>query len=346
MTWRPSFSDGLLRKLLGEDGDTVFFGVLRAGLRARRHGGLLGRVQRQPGRVDRGEPQRDTLGRPEHATAAACRCCSATRRASAPPAFPTRAAVSAGADAHRHGPHLQPESADPVLADLGRRHPPQADARHRHRGPLRRHAPPAGLGRRSISTRADITANGFINEFRQAQAQPAGEHRGGPRQHVRLHRRWPGTGAAADLPRVLHRHAEPRRRATRRATPAARGPTRTSPIRWRSSTRTRSRRRAPTPTPASTATPTRRANAVAAGLPRNFFRLNPDVADGEHREQHGLHRATTRLQMELTKRLSHGFLMQGSYVVRQLLHLVALLAEGAADQDAADRRPRRASRTR
>ena len=50
----------------------------------------------------------------------------------------------------------------------------------------------------------NIVENNFLNEFRLAQRQPAGEHRGGPRQHVRLHRRA-RHGAAADLPRALQR---------------------------------------------------------------------------------------------------------------------------------------------
>ena len=70
----------------------------------------------------------------------------------------------------------------------------------------------------------NIIENGFLDEFRGA-GEPAGEHRGRPRQHVRLHRRRPGTVAAADLPRLLQRARRRRRRATRRTTPAdAAGP--------------------------------------------------------------------------------------------------------------------------
>ena len=63
----------------------------------------------------------------------------------------------------------------------------------------------------------NIVENGFLNEFRLAQANLRGEHRRRPRQHVRLHRRA-GHVAAADLPGALQRRCRRRRPATRPAT--------------------------------------------------------------------------------------------------------------------------------
>ena len=60
--------------------------------------------------------------------------------------------------------------------------------------------------------------------------------------------------------------------------------------------------------------PTRRANAIAAGLPANFFRANPDALGGANFEANGGYTKYRSLQLELNKRLSHGLQFNGSYV--------------------------------
>jgi len=60
--------------------------------------------------------------------------------------------------------------------------------------------------------------------------------------------------------------------------------------------------------------PTRRANAVAAGLPRNFFRVNPDLLGGADITGNGGYTRYHSLQIDLKKRLSHGLQFQTSYV--------------------------------
>ena len=57
---------------------------------------------------------------------------------------------------------------------------------------------------------------------------------------------------------------------------------------------------------------TRRANAVAAGLPANFFVLNPDVANVTTEVSHGSSTYDS-LQVELRRRLSQGLQVNGSY---------------------------------
>jgi hypothetical protein len=58
---------------------------------------------------------------------------------------------------------------------------------------------------------------------------------------------------------------------------------------------------------------TRRANAVRAGLPRNFFRANPDLLGGVGVTGNGGFTTFNGMQLELRKRLSRGLQFQGSY---------------------------------
>jgi hypothetical protein len=59
---------------------------------------------------------------------------------------------------------------------------------------------------------------------------------------------------------------------------------------------------------------TRRANALRAGLPANFFRVNPDLMGGVFVNGNGGYTRYNSLQIDLRKRLSHGLQFQGSYV--------------------------------
>ena len=63
--------------------------------------------------------------------------------------------------------------------------------------------------------------------------------------------------------------------------------------------------------------PGRRSNAAAAGLPVNFFRANPDLQGGVLVTGNGGYNRYDSLQIDLRKRLSHGFLFQTSYVFGQ-----------------------------
>lgn len=76
----------------------------------------------------------------------------------------------------------------------------------------------------------------------------------------------------------------------------------------------------PSPTSSSTVSnralegsATRRANAERAGLPRNFFRANPDLLGGVGVTGNGGYTKFDGLQLELRKRLSHGLQFNSSY---------------------------------
>jgi hypothetical protein len=58
---------------------------------------------------------------------------------------------------------------------------------------------------------------------------------------------------------------------------------------------------------------TRRANALRAGLPANFFRVNPDLLGGANITGNGGYTRYNSLQIDLRKRLSQGLQFQGSY---------------------------------
>src|SRR5207344_1352110 len=68
-------------------------------------------------------------------------------------------------------------------------------------------------------------------------------------------------------------------------------------------------------TPAGTSSTTRRANALAAGLPRNFFRANPDVLGGANVTGYGGYTKYNSMQMELRRRLSDGFQLSANYTM-------------------------------
>jgi hypothetical protein len=158
---------------------------------------------------------------------------------------------------------------------------------------------------------SDITANGFINEFRKAQANLQANIANG-RGATFAYTGVPGT---SPLPIYLaYFSGLPASQAadTSKYTSASWSDTNfTNPLAIYN----------PNPfTPAGTSAttglegdPTRKQNAINAGLPRNFFRLNPDIVSADIESNTGYTRYDA-LQMELTKRLSHGFLMQGSYV--------------------------------
>jgi hypothetical protein len=61
--------------------------------------------------------------------------------------------------------------------------------------------------------------------------------------------------------------------------------------------------------------PTRRANALAAGLPPNFFRVNPDLQGGAFVTRSNGFGKYDSLQVELRKRLSAGFQVAGNYTL-------------------------------
>ena len=147
----------------------------------------------------------------------------------------------------------------------------------------------------------NLIENGFHDEFMPRDEQPARRTtsraaRGAARSRIsgparapaRCRSIWPTSTAAATPanPGRLHRRHE-------------RGPTRRSPQRPRA----RPTRARPTRRPTWTAISTRRNNALAAGLPANFFVVNPD-ADDVNVTDSGAFSDYHALQIELRRRLS------------------------------------------
>jgi hypothetical protein len=316
MTFRPNVQSGFLRRLLGEDGDTVFFGSYalayeRAGMSDfsdvfSANPGVSVSVNRNttttvPG-TTRTTLNQDGLGLPV--------LFRDTGRLGAGP-FPT----------------TQTYPLSPILTDSINIFNPNLQIPYSQTwagGVRRKLTRDIGLEVRYVGTRhlqewngfnlneADITANGFINEFRNAQANLQTNIRAGRGNSFAYF--GPGTGTSP-LPIYLGYFNGANAANAGNAALYTGG-------NWTSTDFTNPMAvNNPNPfTPAGTnaatgldGDATRRANAAAAGLPRNLFRMNPDVASANVEGNSGYTRYDG-LQMELIKRLSHGFLVQGSYV--------------------------------
>ncbi len=315
MTFRPNVQSGLLRRILGEDGDTVLFGSYalayeRAGMSDfsdvfSDNPGVSISVNRNttttvPG-TTRTTLNQDNLGLPV--------LFRDTARLGPGP-FPTG----------------QQYPLSPILTDTVHIFNPELQTPYSQTwagGVRRKVTRDIGLEVRYVGTRhlqgwntfdlneADITANGFINEFRNAQANLQANIRAGRGSSFAYF--GPGTGTTPLPVYLAYLNGVNAANAGNAALYTGAS--------WTSTDFTNAMAvYNPNPfTPAGTSATTgldgdatRRANAAAAGLPRNFFRLNPDVAGAQIESNSGYTRYDG-LQMEATKRLSHGFLVQGSY---------------------------------
>jgi hypothetical protein len=309
VTWRPTAQSGMLRSILGEDGDTVLFGSYamayeRAGMADYSdvfsdNPGVSITVNRDPAL---GNLNNDGQGLPV--------LFRQTSRLGAP-AFSTSQEYPLAAGLtdtiHIFNPDLQVPYSQTWAGGIRRKITKDVGIEVRYVGT--RHL--QGWGAFDLNE-TDITNNGFINEFRQAQANLQANIAGGQANRGFAYTGLPGTDP---LPIYL---------AYFTGTPAsqANDPSRYTGNSWNSTNFTNPLAvNNPNPfTPAGTNANTgldgdaaRRANAAKAGLPRNLFRLNPDVAEAIIEGNTG-YTKYDGLQMEVTKRLSHGFLMQGSYV--------------------------------
>jgi hypothetical protein len=160
---------------------------------------------------------------------------------------------------------------------------------------------------------ANIVENGFLDEFQKAQANlqtNIAQGRGATFRYF-----GPGTGTSP-LPIYLAYF-------TGRPSGQAGDPTAYTGNLWTNSNFVNPLAKFnPNPfTPAGTNSntgldgdPGRRANALAAGLPANFFRANPDLLGGANVTGNGGYTRYDSFQFELTKRLSRGFQAGGSSV--------------------------------
>jgi hypothetical protein len=174
----------------------------------------------------------------------------------------------------------------------------------------------ANRGLRSRTTfnlnEINIVENGFLNEFKLAQANLIANNAAGGSRAGSFAYFGPGTGTAP-LPTILGYFSG--------LTTATGGPTDQRSY-------TSASFRNPTfvnPLVVNNAAPftlaqllynnaTQRSNALAAGLPANFFLVNPNLQGGASFTGNGGHTYYDSAVVELRRRMSKGLLLQGSYV--------------------------------
>ena len=77
---------------------------------------------------------------------------------------------------------------------------------------------------------------------------------------------------------------------------------------------------------------TRRANAARAGLPVNFFRANPDLLGGANVNGNGGYTRYNSFQIDVTKRFSHGLQFQGGYSIRRRPGVESILLQNTVSR--------------
>jgi hypothetical protein len=159
---------------------------------------------------------------------------------------------------------------------------------------------------------ANIVENGFLNEFRAAQANLQANIAAGRGNTFAF------TGVAGTSPLPIYLGYLNGIGAAGANNPASYTGAAWTSTNWTNPLAIRN----PNPfTPAGTnantgldGDPARRANAARAGLPVNLFRANPDLQGGVFVTGNGGYNRYDSMQLELRKRLSHGFEFQTSYV--------------------------------
>jgi hypothetical protein len=308
MTWRPSYDSGILHRLMGDDGDTVFFASYAMAYERLDMNTYTTVLSDNPGvalNVNRTTTQNtlnnDGLGLPV--------LFRDTGRLGPAP-FPQTQQYPLSPQitdiVHIFNQDLKTPYAQTWTGGIRRALTRTIGLEVRYVGS--RHL--QGLGTFDLNE-ANIVENGFLKEFRQAQTNLQANIAAG-RGNTFAFTGAPGT---APLPIYLaYFSGLPSSRAgdTSAYTSASWSDTNfTNPLAVYN----------PQPfTPAGTNSstgldgdPTRRANAAAAGLPVNFFRLNPDVQGGAQIESNSGYTKYDSLQIDLTKRMTHGLLLQGSY---------------------------------
>jgi hypothetical protein len=308
LTYRPAFQSGMLRSLFGEDGDTVLFGSYALAYERAGMADFSDVFSDNPGpsvAVNRNA----TLGN-LNADGKGLPLLLRDQSRLAPPSFSAsqQYPLAAGLTdtVHIFDPNLQVPYAQTWAGGVRRKITKDVGVEVRYVGT--RHLQAWGA---FDANEADIVNNGFVNEFRRAQANLRANIAAGRGNTFA----YTGVAGTSPLPIYLaYLTGTPTTQAgdTSKYTGGAWSDTNfTNPLAIYN----------PNPfTPAGTNANTglegdaaRRANAIAAGLPRNFFRANPDVAEASIEGNTGYTRYDG-LQIEATKRLSHGFLLQGSYV--------------------------------
>jgi hypothetical protein len=310
LTYRPSFEKGLLKKLAGPEGDTVLFASYAMAYERQDMNNYTTPFGNNPGATIT-TSRNQTLGNLTNDGGGIPILLSQTGRLGPPPfpatkVYPLVPQLTDTIDIFN--PDIQTPYAQTWTGGIRRKVTTDVGVEVRYVGT--RHL--QGWGTFNINE-STLVENGFINEFRNAQANLQANLANGRGSSFAYF--GPGTGTVP-LPIYLAYFSGI-------GTGGAGDPANYAKSNLWGNTNftTPLAIYNPNPfTPAGTSAttglegdPTRRANAIAAGLPVNFFRANPDVGTANVESNSGYTKYDS-LQIDLTKRMSHGFLAQASYV--------------------------------
>ncbi|HET7698380.1 MAG TPA: carboxypeptidase-like regulatory domain-containing protein [Vicinamibacterales bacterium] len=312
ITWRPARESGFLRTLFGAEGDTVFFGSYAMSYERLDLSSYTGPLGTNPG-VSL-NPIRDTTQSGQNALNNDGLGLPVLLRQTnrlGPGGFPSEQSYPLTPQRTDNvdifNPDIQTPYAQTWAGGIRRKVTRDLGVEVRYVGS--RHL--QGWGTINLNE-LDIVNNGFVNEFRQAQRNLQANIAGGQASRGFAYTGLPGTGP---LPIYLAYF-------TGTPTSQAGDPARYTGNLWNDTNFTNPLAAFnPQPfTPAGTnantglsGDPARRTNALAAGLPANLFQLNPDINNANFETNVGRTKYDS-LQIDVTKRLSHGFLLQGGYV--------------------------------
>jgi hypothetical protein len=310
LTYRPNFDKGLIKKLAGEEGDTVLFASYAMAYERQDMNNYTTPFGNNPG-VSISTTRSQTLGNLTNDGGGIPLLLSQTSRLGPPPfpltqQYPLVPQLTDTIDIFN--PDIQTPYAQTWTGGIRRKVTRDVGVEVRYVGT--RHL--QGWGAFNINE-STVVENGFINEFKNAQANLQANLASGRGSSFAYF--GPGTGT---VPLPIYLAYFSGINAAGAADPA----NYTKSTLWGNTNFTTPLAiYNPNPfTPAGTnantgleGDPTRRANAIAAGLPVNFFRANPDVGTANVESNSGYTKYDS-LQIDLTKRMSHGFLAQANYV--------------------------------
>jgi len=312
MTWRPSRDSGMLGKVFGMEGDTVLFASYAMSYERLDMNSYVGPLGANPGVAL--NPIRDTTQSGQNALDNDGLGLPVLLRQ------PNRLGPGGFPSSQQYP--MTPTRTDTV--DIFNQDMQTPYAQSWTGGIRRKVTKEIGIEARYVGTRhlqgwgtfnlneIDITNNGFLSEFRQAQRNLQVNLANGQASRGFAYTGLPGT---APLPIYLaYFQGIP---ASQAGNPAAytsanfNNTNFTNPLAVFN----------PQPfTPAGTnantglaGDPTRRANAARAGLPVNLFQVNPDITNANFESNTGYTKYDS-FQFDVTKRMSHGLLLQGGYV--------------------------------
>ena len=312
LTYRPTVDQGFLRRITGQDGDTVLFASYAMSYERQDLSNYTDPLSTNPGvsitsirdttQTGQNALNNDGVGLPVLFR-------QTTRLGPglipAAPAYPLTPARTESVDIFN--PDLQTPYAQSWAAGIRRKVSKDIGVEVRYVGT--RHL--QGWGTFNLNE-VDITTNNFLKEFRQAQANLQANIAGNQAARGFAYTGLPGTGP---LPIYLAYF-------TGTPTSQAGDTSKYTGTSWTDTNFTNPLAIFnPAPfTPAGTGAttglsgdPARRAFAAAAGLPVNLFVLNPDITNANFESNTGYNKYDS-LQIDVTKRMSHGLLMQGGYV--------------------------------